>query len=98
MRADIEYLERRIQDLEEENLQLKGELDQRPTVEDKQLDEQYIDELRDQVKRLRIQRDKLHLALSRTLQDLSDARTCVQPKRSCSRICALKPNINEVKA
>ena len=55
-------------------MQLKGELDQRPTVEDKQLDEQYIDELRDQVKQLRIQRDKLHLALSRTLQDLSDAQ------------------------
>ena len=31
MRADIEYLELRIQELEEENLQLKGELDERPT-------------------------------------------------------------------
>ena len=98
MRVYIETLELRIQELEEENMQLKGELDERPTCEDKQMDEQYIDELQDQVKRLRIQRDKLHLALSRTLQDLSDARTCVQPKRSCSRICALKPNINEVKA
>ena len=74
MRVDIQTLELRIQELEEENLQLKGELDERSTCEDKQMDEQYIDELRGQVKCLRIQRDKLHLALSRTLQDLSDAQ------------------------
>jgi len=47
MGADIEALELRIQQLEEENLQLKGELDERPTFEDKQADEQYIDELND---------------------------------------------------
>ena len=74
MRVYIETLELRIQELEEENLQLKGELDERPTCADKQMDEQYIDELQDQVKRLRIQRDKLHLALSAALQDLSDAQ------------------------
>ena len=47
MRVDIEILELRIQQLEEENLQLQGELDERPTPEDKQADEQYIDELND---------------------------------------------------
>ena len=45
MRVDIEILELRIQQLEEESLQLKGELDERPTLEDKQADEEYIDEL-----------------------------------------------------
>ena len=47
MRTDMEALELKIQQLEEENLQLKGELDERPTLEDKQADEEYIDELRD---------------------------------------------------
>ena len=47
MRADREVLELKIQQLEEENLQLKGELDERPTLEEKQADEEYIDELRD---------------------------------------------------
>ena len=47
MRADREALELKIQQLEEENLQLKGELDERPTLEEKQADEEYIDELRD---------------------------------------------------
>jgi len=47
MRVDIEIFELRIQQLEEENLQLQGELDERPTPEDKQADEQYIDELSD---------------------------------------------------
>ena len=47
MRAEREVLELKIQQLEEENLQLKGELDERPTLEEKQADEEYIDELRD---------------------------------------------------
>ena len=78
MRVDIQTLELRIQELEEENLQLKGELDERSTCEDKQMDEQYIDELRGQVRELRIQRNKLNLAVSEALRDLADAQDLCQ--------------------
>ncbi len=89
MRADREALELKIQQLEEENLQLKGELDERPTLEDKQADEEYIDELRTQVLRLRIQRDKRNLALSATLQELDDMRDlCAAQVAMLEDLCA----------
>ena len=74
MRADIEYLELRIQELEEENLQLKGELDERPTCEDKQMDEQYIDELVAEVVCLKKENRVLQAELSEAQQGLASMR------------------------
>ena len=73
MYPHFEYLELRIQDLEEENLQLRVELDDRPSCEDKQMDEIYIDELLAQVAHLKGHIQAVQTQLAKT-QDVCQAQ------------------------